>query len=398
MNQFLKSFFSLGLLAGLTISFSPIQAQPDFRPGYVVRLQGDTLHGFINYSHLEICEFRENRRSAVKLYKPQEIKGYGFINSRFYESFSSSATKLPESVFLELVQSGKLSLYAYEHYFFVKKDTLIRLDKGEQKRVEIGNRAFVQEGKSYIGILNLLTSDCMLENLSKVRYTQREISDVIEKYNACSGSEVFIPKNSLPWISPRLSLASGFNNSLLSLPGYPAGMLNPAKYAIYGLGLSVNSPRLNEKIAIVASGLFTSSIYQGLYTSKEGSITSNKDIIINSSFLKIPFGVKYSLLSELATPYIKGGISVSAFSRTFSKTIEEKMLTNGDVQTYLEKSKVESFYLTGYWVSVGYERRILRKLSVFAEGYFEKATVFKIVNFAEDSNVTNFGLLVGITY
>src|SRR5688572_22358710 len=91
-------------------------AQTDFRKGFVITLQRDTISGLVNYreganAH-EICEFKKLENLNATSYRPDEIFGYGFLDDKFFESRKvQEENKSPRVAFVEVLVKGMVSLY-----------------------------------------------------------------------------------------------------------------------------------------------------------------------------------------------------------------------------------------------------------------------------------------------
>ena len=107
----------LSFLLCFGLSWGAGHAQDNLREGIVITLQGDTLHGQIDYrtdaKNAQQCWFLSDDASDVHIYKPGEITAYRFLdNGRFYVSRSVPLPDgLQRTCFLEYVLSGKMSLY-----------------------------------------------------------------------------------------------------------------------------------------------------------------------------------------------------------------------------------------------------------------------------------------------
>ena len=128
----MKRFF-ISLLT-LTLGCVCATAQVNLREGIVITLQGDTLHGDIDYRtdaiNAEKCVFIANGETQYKTYLPGEIQGYRFKdNGRYYVSKvigENSVTGEKESAFLEFVVKGTLSFYYMDalvtNYYFLEDE------------------------------------------------------------------------------------------------------------------------------------------------------------------------------------------------------------------------------------------------------------------------------------
>ena len=103
----------LSFLFVATLAF----AQQNLRDGYVITLEGDTLHGVIDFRtsamNAKRCVFKQEGESEFKTYLPGEIDGYRFTsNGIYYVSRNvTNEAGTREMVFAEYVLRGSMSLY-----------------------------------------------------------------------------------------------------------------------------------------------------------------------------------------------------------------------------------------------------------------------------------------------
>src|SRR5688572_15155989 len=167
-----------------------VQAQKDFRRGYLVNLQGDTLKGELNYkgdikSALE-CQFRATATAKEEVFKPQELLGYGFTGGKFYESkkakivkrFLDRNEKVAEAPvtgndsvnFMEVMVKGYGTLYfmkdadSQPHFFLQKGKNAVQelvYVLGVVTDPATGIKRPYQS-KLYVGTLKVAFADCAL--------------------------------------------------------------------------------------------------------------------------------------------------------------------------------------------------------------------------------------------
>lgn len=92
----------------------------DFRPGYIITEEHDSVFGQIVYregsQRFAICEFSAHSAAGLKRYEPGQIKGYGFTGGWFYKSTWLEPEDIGKRlVFAEVLLVGELSLLRYEH-------------------------------------------------------------------------------------------------------------------------------------------------------------------------------------------------------------------------------------------------------------------------------------------
>lgn len=112
----LSFIFSFLLVATMAM------AQQNLREGYVITLEGDTLHGMIDFRtsamNAKRCVFKENGATEFKTYLPGEIDSYRFLHNGIYY-VSKNVLKednTREMVFAEYVIRGNMNLYQIGSY------------------------------------------------------------------------------------------------------------------------------------------------------------------------------------------------------------------------------------------------------------------------------------------
>lgn len=164
-NMKIKRLLFLGLLftAGL------INAQTDFRAGYVIKENNDTLLGEIDYRGdllmSEICRFRLNDKGKEVEYSPNDIVAYRFNESKYFVSKEFNGKK----IFLEFLIKGQINIYylrddSGDHYFLEKEGTkIIEIPYEEGIRYKDDVPYFYKSTK-HIGLLNYYMQDAQIFN------------------------------------------------------------------------------------------------------------------------------------------------------------------------------------------------------------------------------------------
>jgi hypothetical protein len=144
------------LLGCIVIFFftSWVNGQVNFRPGFIITNNQDTVYGQIDYRSdirmSEVCTFRTKQKEKI-IYSPDEIFGFKFESGRFFIS-NEVYGKLR---FVEILVEGELSIYYYDdntkpRYFFKTdiKGKLIEL-KYFERTVTINEHGMSSDGKNY---------------------------------------------------------------------------------------------------------------------------------------------------------------------------------------------------------------------------------------------------------
>ena len=142
----IKQIILVSLLL-IVFRFSAL-SQSDYRLGKIVLLNGDTVHGLVNYSNDESltkeCRFKTTKNDKSKKYFPNEINSYSFdIEKRKFISDSINYQDYSQNCFLEVVVEGYLNLYTivqsgYKEIYFLRKN-------GSKQFVQIPFDKYLQE-------------------------------------------------------------------------------------------------------------------------------------------------------------------------------------------------------------------------------------------------------------
>lgn len=206
------------ILFGLLLSIGIIQAQTDFRPGYIIKTTGDTLFGQIDFRGDllmgSVCKFKDADNTIIK-YSPEDIVAYRFNDSKYYVTRDVNSQK----TFMEYLIKGKINIYylrddSGDHYFVDKEgDRLIEIPYEEGIKY-IDGKPIYYESKKHIVILNTLMQDApalqaRIQSVKKPEH-QNLIKLAEDYHNAvCDDEKCMIYEKKLPFIRILPELVSG---------------------------------------------------------------------------------------------------------------------------------------------------------------------------------------------
>src|SRR5690606_33318070 len=138
------------------------QAQT-YRPGFIVKAEGDTLQGLIKYregkNRLDIATFKPGESATSQDYTASELLAFGITGDGMFESKQLPDREKP--VFVEVVRHGKLNLYdRYDTLYLAKEnEALVKLsiqtdDSGLAGAV--GDHKIVKTSTSHLILVNSL--------------------------------------------------------------------------------------------------------------------------------------------------------------------------------------------------------------------------------------------------
>ena len=378
-----------------------ISAQSDFRTGFLIKNNNDSLPGLISYrkasASYDFCFFKETKGSPEQKLAPDDLKGYGYLDDRRYETKTLKRESTSKKVFAEVLVKGKASLYLNGVTFYFEKDSLVELPINKRIVVEGEDWNFTRESKKYVGILNLQIADCKL-NANEVQYNQRNLTQLVQKYNQCKGSKGIVYKKNLPFTKLNTQLFAGFSTTNLKVDGFADDVFKSSQTIVGGGSFDISSPRLNSKFFFSIEGWYVKNLYQGYAEGQQSGYQLREDVVIDVSYLKIPFGLRFNFRKDNQTPYIKFGIVKYYELKSSLKKIDERE-SNAVVNTSLAQQSLDSRNLNGFWLAVGYTKSLSGPLKAFTELRYEN-TVGSIYSPLIDSkmSMTNLNVLLGLRF
>lgn len=384
--------------------------QSNFRKGYVIQLDHDTIYGSINYNDGtggKFCQFKVSQTQNPVIYTPFEISGYGFPGDKFYVSRKiNQKDGFSVRVFIELLIKGNVSLYKFEKDFYIEKsDSILYKLSNESKETEIDGKIVSLQTNRYLGVLNFLLSDCpeIVSMIHKTTFSDRSLTDLIVEYNRRMNSSSLIYKASKPWFHTSVGLAGSFNFSRISMMT-SSSILGKLKSSFrtspsFGISVDLSSPRLTERISFHGEVLYSNSIYylHNLKSYYDEDILNFINIELHQ--LKIPLGARYTFPGTKATPFLDFDITGTFHLRAKSNWKQE-VVSNNKTEIVLDGPLPLGNPQLGIMGGAGVIKDLNNKISGFFECRFERTDGLiknQIVSQSVfNSKVTNIQLVIGI--
>jgi hypothetical protein len=258
----------------------------DFKNGYVITLNNDTIYGeILNTNYCELsknCTFREYNKSENITYLPTQLKGYRFIPGKYYVSKEIMVDSIPKIHFLEYLINAKLNFFFRQdkgliNHYYAENDTsgireLIYINEIVHKKDE---GLFKVEKKKYIGLLTVLTSDCIslqsnIENINEPDH--KKLIKFGTKYHdlICPEKACVIYEKKMP-LKVKIEAFTVCNFSILA---------NDHIFQSHGLNVLLSNTKISEKA------------YIGLGVLYNPVLNINSNSFITSPF-RIPLSINY---------------------------------------------------------------------------------------------------------
>jgi hypothetical protein len=216
----MKIFRKLFLLSFLVPLFS--LAQSNYKPGYIITLKGDTLHGYIDYKEWEnnpkhIAFKRDIRQGNADIFTTKAANAFAITGQQYYERYvvpvsqdpvdvSTMGSKLDTSyrtdtVFLRILNKGRyMALYGYRDDI---KPRFYLLEAGQTRPQELIYHAYynINESSSiqyvkrfHIQLQNIaqtngINNDEVSREIVRCNYSETDLIGIAQKINGNSSKQ-----------------------------------------------------------------------------------------------------------------------------------------------------------------------------------------------------------------
>jgi len=374
MNHSLKAVLFLLILCSL----NDLKGQTDFRPGYVITNDKDTLHGLIDYRsdsrNSKKCDFKPEQNSTVQEFLPGSINGYRFTDGKFYVSKTITSDGLEMQLFLEFLVNGISDLYYYtngtnSYYFIEKADGQLLELKIEQRQVNIDGEDFTYKSLKYIGLLKYAFADCqqIFPLINNVKLEDKSLIEITKKYHdyVCDGEKCIIYEKQLPAIMLKISPFISMNGTFMQFKDvqvYDAINFRLGSYPSIGLLLNTSLPKTNEKLSFQVSGEFGNCYFYG--TGVNSRNNAFEEVNIHTSIVKVNTGFKYTYPTGRFRPTLLIGGTVSKLLNIEGRRVEE-IMKNSIIDTREFNDVPITNFLMGYRIDLGADCHISKSFIAF---------------------------------
>lgn len=293
------------------------KGQQLYESGYIITVETDTIHGLVKNSVdqdlANEIHFIQESATAPTIYKPEDIRGFGFDNGRVFDHKKASLEDDSVFIFAKQVVHGKVDMWLWRQKgdpsYFIGNNAngkTTQLRKEEKKKITKNGKTYYLETQRLHGALKYVL-DQNPEQFSKknnIKYSEKHLSNLIYSYNIQYQSTYPVSRYEekvayqydvylgLPWI--------GSNDNSSSFFALTAG-INRRKLKIE------KSTKASFMQSLIYSGYFTKNFqYNG--SARFGSTFSQIQII-----RILPLGIHYDLIDNRVSPYIYAGLGTSIF-------------------------------------------------------------------------------------
>ncbi len=243
------------LLISIFLVSQIANSQSDFKKGYILFSENDTIFGQIDnknyYLNSLYCDFRKNEKDSIKRYYPKDIFGYRFNDGKYYISKSIQKDLKDTSFFFEFLIKSKLNIYfvqnQFENNYYISEDG-IKLNKLKyiNDDIYIENRKMHRENKQFIGLLNYYTKDCpeIKKDINRIeKPNHKNLIKLTEKYNklTCPNGQCMIYEKKIPHL---FKFEMFYNYNFLFSKKFTE---QPFSYSSYGFNILLQQSKQRER-------------------------------------------------------------------------------------------------------------------------------------------------------
>jgi hypothetical protein len=388
MRNYLKFLF---LFVFISYSFV-ISAQLNYRNGYVITLQNDTLFGKINdggsICNTKVCLFKSGIKSKKVKYYPADIKAYRFDGGKYYVSQKLITKGESKSVFTEVLLDGKISLYTdlsslnMKYYLEMEDGTLTGLSNKNfrvQYQPDLDKLVY---GKKYWLICKVFrdtlysvfkASEKIQKQVDFVAYNHESLIKITKAYlnETCKENGCIKYEKDFKESRSRFGAFVGMQMSNIIIKesllnsdaeGYKSDIINSFPIGVFcNFPISIINDRLLIQIEVITNSINYKSFG---YLDKINRLTS-----IKYKTLGIPLMVKYEISNKKLSPTIAFGkeTSFNLKSKVTRNFTEEEIIKHD----YSNNNFIHRIQKGGWFCELGLDYELSPKLSLFSNLRFQ---------------------------
>lgn len=279
-------------------------AQSDFREGFIIKNNYDTIYGLIDYRGdmlmSQVCRFKI-KEGEEKKFDPEEIFGYRFIDDKFFVSKEVNGTKY----FLECLINGEVNVYylrdlSGDHYYLEKEGIGLKELPYDEKVKTLYDKRYNYKSIKHVGVLIYYMQDspelmARINNFKKPEHAA--LIKIARDYheNKCNDDSCIIYSKMKPKFKFVVEFAAGVVN-------YRHDLVNNNSSLLSGVLTHIWLPRTNEKLFFRTGILYSNIDYIKRY--------SNSKERTQFSYLKIPLHLEYIYPKGFLQPKLSYGLNL----------------------------------------------------------------------------------------
>ncbi|MEX0598301.1 MAG: hypothetical protein WD512_17570 [Candidatus Paceibacterota bacterium] len=404
MNFFLKT----AVIIAFILSSGGLEGQLNYKNGYIISLENDTLIGLINDGggnrNSKLCLFKENKKSEATRYYPGDIKSFRFTGDKYYSSKEVLRNSEYRKVFTDVLLEGKVNLYHYwknnEMSFYLERDTgnligllnqralipiaydsLYELSNSKSTThpfsVKYSDRSNTRVNiEFYKDTLYSVFSDSeKVKNLvDSVKYTQKSLINITKAYinETCTGNDCIIYEKNLKLSRPSFGVLTGIQLSNIKFwestirtdtltTAFESSVQSDIVPSILaGIFCNIPVPRINDRLSFQIE-LTTNTI---VYNQGSIRLPGYNSMKVKSGTLSVPLLLKYKIPGNIISPSIAVGKETGFVVK--SEIFDPESIDPEDPNDGLLKQVLHKNQRGGWFCEAGMNYNLGSKITLFS--------------------------------
>lgn len=312
---FLKLTLALLLLSNLVIA--------QFKEGYIITNTNDTIFGLLKYEgaiqNSASCVFKKNENSFETIYKPFDIIGFRFKDSKYFISDKICIDNKLTPVFLEWLIKGEANILCYspsdlDYRYFIKtvNDSLLEL-KNTSVTKTVDNKEYVIDKKEFIATLKIYLKDepTLFSQIESMQWLDdKRLIKLSKDYHRlkCSNEECIVFEDKNRKYSINIAPSASFINTKVFLNNDNEEAIGLTSDFGYGINLKfTNSPTYSPKFSYNIGFMLHNLEY--LYNAEVKYVNDFR--IATIKYIHIPCQVQYKFINENNSFFMAGGPTIN---------------------------------------------------------------------------------------
>ena len=387
-----------------------IYAQQDFRKGYIITNENDTVYGWIDYRgdirNAMKCSFKKTKKDKVIDFSPLDIASYRFIDSKYYVSKNIGSHENPNQVFLECLVDGLAKLYYYRdnrlnNYYYIEKEGKMLELKNEEKNEYNDGRIYIKQTKPYIGVLKATLNVWEMNNeIDNAQLDHSSLSNIVRDYHyyACTdGSDCIVYKKKKmvkplrfgPVVGTEMSNIRIINkNKFIETYNY-----NQSTNLTIGASLNFSLQQIDEKLFIQIQALYTKHYYFVVY--ERSNLWTDSHIL--NDVMEFGFSFKYEYPKSKLRPTLAVGPSAVYLPGAKIENNKDHYVSTSVVHAIDEKIDFPTKFMYGFEIIPGVHYHLNNEWIIFVQLHYMKNYKRQFPNMP-NNYFRSFGVSTGIYF
>lgn len=368
----------ISLLLPFLLIFNQVICQKNYKEGYIVTNNNDTIRGYIRdgggIRNSRYCLFKENEN--VKKYYPLDIKFYK-VGTKCYASKKEFNMEKGKNYFVDVLLTGKLNLYYLRknknilYYLEKQEDSLIGLPYRIDNRLDPrtgspANRSYQTVSNTYLDTLFSLFGHYkeLRPQIMYTEYNHESLTTLTRNYLNLSCNN----KNCITYIKdfkenkPTYGFFIGQQFSKIKNHYFS---IRSSLISSLAFGAFYNAPvsLISDKLSIQVECIANEYNYQNDFDLLPAPFL---ELNISSQSIGIPLMIKYKLTETRFSPSIGIGKEFAyVYKSKVNYLIEEYSYSDFSKKTVNYNGFIHHSHKNGWFVDIGLDYKINTLMAVY---------------------------------